>query len=235
MGFFRGPNIVTDGLVLALDAANTKSYPGSGTTWSDLSGNNYTGTLTNSPTFNSANNGSISFDGTNDYTTLGNISTLDIGTSTLTCFVWIKTNHSSSGVFGKYQTDTGEPGWTINLSTTGKITAILKNSTGLGFINDSLSTINNNIWRQVAVVFRTSGIANTIYIDGTFDKNSDVLSGVITTNARSVLIGCTNLPTNTPGSFFNGNISNTLIYNRELSASEILQNYNALKSRFNLT
>lgn len=67
MGFYRGPHIVTDGLVLALDAANPTSYPGSGTTWRDLSGNNNSGSLVNGPTFNSVNGGSIVFDGSNDY------------------------------------------------------------------------------------------------------------------------------------------------------------------------
>ena len=63
---FTGPNIITDGLVLALDAANSRSYPGTGTTWSDLSGNGNSGTLTNGPTFNSGNGGSIVFDGVDD-------------------------------------------------------------------------------------------------------------------------------------------------------------------------
>jgi len=67
MGIARGPKIVTSGLVLALDAADKLSYRGSGTTWRDLSGNNNTGTLTNGPTFNAGNLGSIVFDGTNDY------------------------------------------------------------------------------------------------------------------------------------------------------------------------
>jgi hypothetical protein len=66
MGFYRGPHIVTDGLILSLDAANNKSYPRSGTTWNDLSGNGNNGTLVNGPTFSSANGGSIVFDGTND-------------------------------------------------------------------------------------------------------------------------------------------------------------------------
>ena len=67
MALHHSPRIVTSGLVLALDAADRNSYPGSGTTWTDLSGNANNGTLTNGPTFNSANGGSIVFDGTNDF------------------------------------------------------------------------------------------------------------------------------------------------------------------------
>ncbi len=66
MAFFYSPNVVTDGLVFAVDAANKKSYPGSGTTWTDLAGSN-NGALTNGPTFDSGNNGNIVFDGSNDY------------------------------------------------------------------------------------------------------------------------------------------------------------------------
>ena len=67
MGLAHSPSLVMNGLVLALDAANPKSYPGSGTTWTDLSGRGNTGTLTNGPTYSSANGGSLVFDGTNDY------------------------------------------------------------------------------------------------------------------------------------------------------------------------
>ena len=66
MAIFYNPRTITDGLVLCLDAANRKSYPGSGTTWTDLSGRGNTGTLTNGPTYSSANGGSIVFDGTDD-------------------------------------------------------------------------------------------------------------------------------------------------------------------------
>ena len=65
MGLSHSPRIVTDGLVFCLDAANIRSYPGTGTTWTDLKGGNE-GTLTNGPTFSSDNAGSISTDGSND-------------------------------------------------------------------------------------------------------------------------------------------------------------------------
>ena len=76
MAFSYSPKIVTDGLVLYLDAANNRSYPGSGTTWTDLSRGGNNGTLTNGPTFNGANGGSIVFDGTNDFIDCGNASNL---------------------------------------------------------------------------------------------------------------------------------------------------------------
>ncbi len=91
MSLSRGPKTITNGLVLYLDAANKKSYPGSGTTWTDLSGNVYNGTLTNGPTFSAANMGSIVFDGTNDNIQLGNASTF-LPTSAISLNCWAKTN-----------------------------------------------------------------------------------------------------------------------------------------------
>ena len=73
MALGHGPTVVTNGLVLALDAADRNSYPGSGTAWTDISGRGNTGTLTNGPTYSSANGGSIVFDGTNDYVDCGSI------------------------------------------------------------------------------------------------------------------------------------------------------------------
>ena len=73
-------NIITRGLILHLDASAPSSYPGSGTTWSDISGNNHVGTLTNGPTFSTDGGGSIVFDGTNDYVTIPDSPNWDFGT-----------------------------------------------------------------------------------------------------------------------------------------------------------
>ena len=88
MATLYSPKIVTDGLVLCLDAGNNKSYPSSGTAWNDLSGNNNNGTLTNGPTFTGSFGGSIVFDGTNDYVDLGNISQLK-PTTQITVSAWV--------------------------------------------------------------------------------------------------------------------------------------------------
>ena len=85
MGLIHSPRIVTDGLVLYLDAANNRSYPGTGTTWSDLVGSN-NGTLNNGPTFSGANGGSIVFDGSDDYINMGDILSAP---SSLSIFSWV--------------------------------------------------------------------------------------------------------------------------------------------------
>ena len=102
MAYSYGPSIVKSGLVLALDAANRKSYPGSGTVWSDLSGNNITGSLVNGPTYSSANGGSIVFDGTNDYVNCGDLPIFRISSQiTLEAFFNISTYVNWSGIIGK--------------------------------------------------------------------------------------------------------------------------------------
>jgi hypothetical protein len=83
-------NIVKDGLVLDLDAAKLQSYPRTGTLWNDISGNNYVGVLTNGPTFNSSNGGSVVFDGVDDFIEFGDV--LDLGTNSLTVSHWLNLN-----------------------------------------------------------------------------------------------------------------------------------------------
>ena len=94
MAFSYSPKIVTNGLVLCLDAANRRSYPGAGTAWTDLSGNNNHATLINGPIFNNINTGNIIFDGTNDTSSFGNV--LNLRTNNFTLIQWIKPNSFSS-------------------------------------------------------------------------------------------------------------------------------------------
>ena len=91
-----GPKIVRSGLVLTLDAADRKSYAGSGTAWNDLSGNSINGTLTNGPTFSSVNGGSIVFDGIDDFISLGTPSALKFASGSFTVDMWFKTNNAVS-------------------------------------------------------------------------------------------------------------------------------------------
>ena len=102
----HGPSIITQGLVLALDAADRNSYPGTGTAWTDLSGNGNNGTLTNGPTYNSANGGSIVFDGSNDYVNFSYNSSLNIGGLNITLSSWVRPTslvnlNSGGGIVGR--------------------------------------------------------------------------------------------------------------------------------------
>jgi hypothetical protein len=233
MAFFRGPNVVTNGLVLALDAANSKSYPGSGTTWNDLSGNDNSGSLINGPTYSSDNGGSIVFDGTNDYSTINNNSLARIGNSNHTITVWVNNNIVSEEDCIGTGTGTGDILLMIFQGAGGGAGGFRGHawgSTGDSNTLDSPRVIGTGNWNML-----TQRVA--------WGGNMDLFeNGVIT--ATRVLIG--NAPTSSRTTLYigtrdgsngllNGKIAAIQIYNRALSSQEVLQNYNALKSRFNLT
>ena len=104
MGFYRGPKIITEGLSFYLDAANPKSYPGTGTSWKDLSNSGGNGTLTNGPTFDSGNKGSIDFDGTDDYITLSSSLIPSTDDWTWSCWFNLDTIAPSGTLYAQYIT-----------------------------------------------------------------------------------------------------------------------------------
>ena len=230
------PKMVTDGLVLSLDAANTKSYPKSGTTWADLSGNSNTGTLTNGPTFSAGNMGSIVFDGTNDYVdTVNTGTTFQFANVTFTVSLWIKTSATSGVIISKGAT-ASTAGWMFQFDSAGTVSGTTKGSDGTNTYNRaSTATVNNNTWRNIVAVYTTNTTtlaSNTtsIYIDGVLSNGTGTLGGLVyATTTDTVQIG--RRPT---GAYWSGSVSNIQIYNRTLSAAEVSQNYNATKSRFGL-
>ena len=235
-----GPDISENGMVLYLDASNTRSYPGSGTTWTDLSGNNYDGTLTNGPTFNSGNGGSIVFNASTQYVDTANTSGLNFTNTSATVSVWIKTSASfPSGAYivAKQMDATG--GWSIDLASTGIPYFETKNNASGATACYRFATVvcNNGVWHNVVATFTTSTsvVANntiTMYVDGV--SSNSTLNQLLTyggNTSENIKIG---RRTVSSVDAYNGNISNVQIYNRLLSANEVLQNYNATKSRFGL-
>jgi hypothetical protein len=230
------PGIVTDGLVLWLDASNKPSYPESGTTWIDLSGNNNNGTLTNGPTFNSSNEGSIVFDGVNDYISLPTNFISWVGGIPFTISVWFKT--TSTGIIF------GQQNGPIPNSTNSYIPAIYVDTNGLlrttcfysGTLQTSVSSsaVNNGAWNKITVTF-LSGI-QTSYLNGiSYATLSQTQVGYSGSYFYFLGSGQGNNWTATPASpYYNGSISNFSYYNRALTAAEVLQNFNAQKSRFGL-
>ena len=235
--------IVTSGLVLALDAADRNSYPGSGTAWRDLSGNNNTGTLTNGPTFSSANGGRIAFDGTDDYviTTVNATPTLDI-TSQITLETWLLSTALASSLHGDGIMSKG----VSSDANSGVYETLLTQGTGVNnpffrmrigastpVYNPTNIPINlNQIYQFVSTY---NGSIMRIYINGVESGAGLSTSGNIQSNTQQLTLGVRYLhPGTANDSFFSGNMYINRIYNRALSATEILQNYNAQKSRFNL-
>ncbi|MBU3744011.1 MAG: hypothetical protein FGM61_05590 [Sediminibacterium sp.] len=215
--------IVGNGLQVWFDAGVPASYSGNGTTWTDLSGNNYHGTLVNGTGYNSANGGSLQFDGINDYVTLTKPSALvNGGTITICLFAkWITTGTSVSTI--KILVDnnhTGTQGFVIQDRP--DLSKILS----WGGLNSSYQVGNGN-WVFIAVTQSTTN--SYMYINGSLHAQTTISGGLVNLQPN-LYIGAWGAG----GRYLNGNIGNVLIYNRALSATEISQNFNALKSRFGL-
>ena len=222
-GFTGTSPIVTDGLVFAVDAANYESYPGSGTTWTDLAGSN-NGTLTNGPTFDSANGGSIVFDGTDDY-----VDTQLTSGATFTWSVWF----NADSVGSSYQN-------IISIKSPNYMLMLLDgNSTNMGFWTQdglgggslNMNSITTNTWFNAVFVREGNSITNgyKTYLNGVFKGQAN--TGTWSSSDVVWLGGRDPLNINQQ---YDGKISNVKIYNRTLSSTEITQNYNALKGRFDL-
>ena len=218
--------IITSGLVLHLDAGNTSSYPGSGTTWTDLSGNGNNGTLINGPTYSSANGGSIVFDGVNDKVSA--FSTQISGTGSKTISSWIKISTTSrAGIAGTRSL--ADWGWafTVNRNGTGNLAFYDTRGSELSVA----AGLGTNIWYNVCVTYDDSRIV-TLYVNGyQVGIPSTPFSALNLSNFKGI-IGNEDEWENPSYHPFNGNIAQVAIYNRALTVAEVLQNYNALRPRF---
>jgi hypothetical protein len=209
-------SIVTDGLVFYVDAGNEDSYAGSGTTWKDLAGGN-DGTLMNSPTYDSANGGSIVFDGVNDYIDAPNLGVLSSNnTDQFTIGVWLKTTSTVNyNRVVKFQNNVS-----MFLSADGGFS--VQSSGDNAGTSPANTFIRDGSWHYVVVTYN-EGVEYTGYRDGS-------LSFTVATSDRESNAGSnTRIGTDY---HFNGSIAVVTVYNRVLSSTEVLQNYNALKNRF---
>lgn len=220
-------NIVTDGLVLNLDATNINSYPGSGTTWNDTSFYRNSGSLVNGPTFlRERGRGSIVFDGIDDYCFMTGFSTANF--MTLCC--WFRTsvqqNNKYVVAFGKNLT--GNNGFDLTFQAT-QIGSYIATTGAGGGINLYTTTYYDNQWHNLATSY--DGSAAKTYYDGVLVATRSGMSGNldIETTKRLNIGSWVNNGVNA-----NCRISSVIIYNKALSAQEVQQNYNALKSRFGL-
>ena len=225
---YYGPKIVTNGLVLALDAADKNSYIGSGTSWRDLSGNNYTSTLTNGPTFSNSNGGSILFDGTNDYVVSSNF-TPNFSTKTLSG--WVKLSSVSQ-----------QGGGVVTLQSTDGLVfdSIVYNETGQGwgFGSNGFSRTNwsgvsetsTSVWVNITATYENSNYR--MYRNGILIYTLTSFGALNFNFNSNVQLAYRHLGGGS--AFLAGNIANTFVYNRILTGTEILQNYNATKTRFGL-
>jgi hypothetical protein len=224
-----GPgNIVTNGLVLYLDAANYLSYTSGSTTWNDLSGNNNSGSLVNGPTFSSTNAGSIVFDGVNDYCDLATFSGLGSTNRTLCAWVKVNTVVGSNQAIIEFPNSSSLDQTAIHLGHDNtRIVTGFGGSPYNGYVY-VVTGFSTNTWYNISCVI--SGSVVNAYTNGIF-VGTATNTGPVETNPIGQ-IGRYN-------SYFSGNYSNcsvsiSQLYNRALTASEVLQNYNATKARFGL-
>ena len=245
MSFNFSPKIVIDGLVLYYDAANRTSIVSGSTSWNDLSRGSNNGVLTNGPTFDSTNIGSILFDGVDDYSTLGQNLGFSMAPTNVSMLFWVKGNYSNYylGVFER--TTVQSAGLNVPIPYNGWIQ--------VGYI--SSGSTNFFVINGVRYASNTSGrYSYDFAADRPIYSAADALFGgpsspnfAFTLQAASGGFGSPYvwsdksnrlLGRNQSGvgssRFFNGNISNVTIYNRTLSSSEVLQNYNAIKGRYGL-
>ena len=235
---FRGlkiPPIILNGIQLYVDAGNILSYPTTGTAWSDLSGNSRTGTLTNGPTYSSANGGAIVLDGTNDYVNFGDVVAI---ADSLTVSVWFKfpTGFGTTWQIILARRDAGSTGMNYDMNYNPSINILQFGYSGAGNFNYKFTSVplttnfTANIWTNICGVLLKNG-SNTdvlIYKDGSL-----LTSTTLTENVTAKLSMPLNIGAYGGGlSPATGSIAEASIYNRALSAAEVLQNYNALRWRY---
>jgi hypothetical protein len=228
MALAHSPKIVTDGLVLCLDAANPKSYPGSGTTWTDLSGNGNNGTLVNGVGYSSDNKGVLTFDGVDDYVNLVSASLLPVGTSDRTIIAFVKTPTSFPEAY-------------LHVIHWG--TANTSQAFGLAIFNNgglnthpwgsapSQGTVQTGTDYCLAVSYTHSSTLHKFWING-ISQGSGVARSINTGTTQARVGARISDPIEDWGP--NGRIYNIMVYNRALSESEIQHNFNALKGRYGI-
>jgi uncharacterized delta-60 repeat protein len=217
MGINYNPSIVLNGLVLALDAGNTKSYIGSGTTWTDLILNRNSGTLTNGPTYNNTSGGSIVFDGTNDNVSIGT-NGFSFGSFAGTLSAWAKTrDRTSTGTIVSYGS---------SVSNQARFLGVGQSNFYFSGYGSSISAsgISTDTWFNLVGVY--DGTNASMYVNGALVSGPTARSWTTVPSNAGIGKNVNN------SEYWKGDVAQVQIYNRALSAAEIQQNYNAFKSRY---
>lgn len=223
MGAYAGPEIVNDGLVLHLDAANEQSYPGSGTVWFDLSGNGNDGVLINSPSFVNNNLGYFFFDGVNDFVNCGNNNSLDLQSLTCCHILYTQWDSSWSPFIGKHGSDNNYRFW-LDQNKNWDV----QNTPGGSNIKPfyTANEVNSNEFYYLSFTI-DAGNTGKFYINDKLVQTRSCSIGTI--NNRELYLGFDG-----GSAYGSGGISQLFLYNRALSKSEIKQNFNALRGRYGI-
>lgn len=221
------PKIVTDGLVLCLDAGNPKSYPGSGTAWADLTKNGNNGTITTA-FYNSNNSGNLAFSGDLYPGTIPYTTALD-PTGGLTIEAWVFPIDITTNPYYEIYRKEASPGRQLfSFQDYGTILSFGTDTTGNGYTEQDVSiTAANYINQWVHLVASYTSGSKTVYRNGIPINKVTNITGTLQQGNATFFIG-----SSAGGENFKGNYSSLKIYNRRLTDSEVLQNYNATKSRY---
>ena len=227
-----GPDLVQNGLILALDAADKNSYRGTGTNWIVLSGNANSGSLKNGPTFSNSNGGVVVFDGIDDYVAGGNLGSF-YSQGTISYWMYstavenyrnpFTTNYNGFNVgirFEQYTTSSPYGGFSV----------VIGNDAGtyLGYSYSPSAILTVNSWYNVVLVWNTVTNKAIGYLNGVLKFDESHTYWATTLPAIAIGNGFSS------ARYFKGNVSSVEIYNRALSTTEVLQNYNTTKTRFGL-
>ena len=234
----NNPDVISNGLVLNVDAGNPLSYTGSGTTWTDLSGSATNATLTNGPTYDNSNNGFITFDGTNDYATVTNPSAMRNQNFTISLWFYALTQNQALNTLADFD-HTANPtfqGWVVQSedSTTNRY-YYLAYYTGSAFQPVGLFgagkgvQIANNAWQNLT--FTKSGTSVVGYLNGVQTYSATAGSSTVSylTNRNFAISNTVNT---IETRYLKGNVASCQVYSRALSGSEVVQNFNATRTRY---
>ena len=212
---------VKTNLTYLWDAGLTSSYPGSGTTWTEWVSGTYNGTFTNGPTFSTLGGGSILFDGSNDQI---RISTFNLGSVPWSVSFWVKTSSSAGGLFSHW--DGGPVGNGFNIDTN-KMQYVYYNNLGWNYASLSTTAINTNTWQYLTYSTGASGTSTfTYYLNGVAD-------GTFTPAGSGVGGGQMGVFGSLWGfNFFSGYIAHLSVHGVQLTATQILQNFNSTRQRY---
>jgi len=213
VSLYHSPQISLNGLVLCLDAANPKSYPGSGTTWTNLLGTGNNGTLVNGATYSSANGGVIALDGVNDYISIP----INLSTSTYTIIGAARYVAVGGRTFSALNNN-----WLM-----GHWSASTENYYAEGWVSGVGAGAGDTNWRVYASTWDNVSDSASLYVNGSLKVSPNA-------NASAGPNGFAIGSVNGSAEFSNSHISCLYVYNRVLTASEIQQNFNALRGRFSI-
>lgn len=224
---YANGKIVTSGLVLCLNAGDRNSYVSGSTTWTDVSGNSANATLTNGPTFTSSGVQSIYLDGTDDYIGVTSNTNTRLANTQQTISFWVLVRSVGPNGYAELYSVT-------NASRTG--IKWLDGAIGMDANGDFYNVIVNvttgfNIWMNITCMIDRSATIFYVYKNGVY-AGQDTFTTYSATST-TIAMGA-NFLTGNGGDYMKGSMANVMIYNRLLSATEVLQNYNAQKARFGL-